>query len=472
VAGRRARTRGSPWTPVAAAGALTLALLAAGTDGTRSDWATATVSGSATTRTGTVAISHAYPSTTCVQPARTAASLACAGSIAPTTAATVAGVAATDAITNNGTLGSARLEADVRAPSCGPVRLANTASPTNPLLPRHGTTFHPSGGPMGGAGFVTLDGGSPGGYATSVVASTQPGGGLLSAGTLSGVGVWFRAAPGASGPLFSFAASPSNGAGSADRALYLDTNGRLRLVWNTSGSAIGPSATYTDDAWHFAHVTFGGVNVVLLGLIPQVTLWVDGVEQASTPLLSLAPMSSYSGYWHLGWAPTAVTGLATAHLAGSLSHFFVDNTGAIPSGATIGKPATPAAFTTAIGTVTDHWPLDDTGTTTFAGTLPATMTAPCSKVDVAWAFTNPASSAASLTPLSTFADGTWRPVTAPAAGETQTSTITVRRGTGWHPDLGGLRLHAPLSYRVRSVPVGSSWSQTFTWPGAEAAFVS
>lgn len=456
------------------AAALALGLLAAGTTATRSDWSAGALAGTGTARSGSLAFDHAYQATSCALGPRTSGDVACAGSIAPTTSPTPGGVSATDAISHDGTLGQDHLQAEVRAASCGPVQLANSATAADPLLPRHGTTFHPggAGGPMDGAGYVTLGGGSPGGYAASVVAAAQPGGGLLSAGTLSGVGIWFRAAPGASGPLFGFSSSPSDGAGSADRALVLDAAGRLRLVWNLSGSDIGPtSTTYDDGAWHFAHVTFGGVNVVLLGLIPQVRLWVDGVERASTPLLSLAPMSSYSGYWHLGWAPTAVTGQGAYLSAGtSLSGFVVDNTGAIPSGAAIGKPTTRAAFDAAIGTVTHHWRLDDPGTATFGGALPGTMADPCSRVDVAWSFTSPAATATTPTPLSGFADGVWRPVAAPPPGGTQTSTITTTRGTGWNADVAGLRLHAPLSHRVRSAP-SAAWSQTFSWSGAEAAFI-
>jgi hypothetical protein len=326
---------------------------------------------------------------------------------------------------------------------------------------------------MDSAGYVALDGASPGGYATSVVPATQPGSGLVSAGLLSGVGVWFKASAGTSGPLFSFGASPSNGTGNDDRALYLDSGGKLNLIWNLAGSKVGATATgYADNTWHFAYVTFGGVNVVLVGLIPQVTLYVDGAQQATTPLVSLAAMSSYQGYWHLAWAPTAVTGLGSAYFGGSLSNFVVVNGGSIPDGSTLGKPATQAAFNTATSAATDHWVLDDTGTSTFGGTLPGTMTAPCAQVKLDWTFTNPTGTAASATPLSTFADGTWHAVAAPGPGTTQTSTVTLRQGTGYSTDVAGLHLYAPLSHRVQTTPTGSTWSRTLTWSGAEAAFIS
>lgn len=463
-----------PWRTLLSVAAVALGLLAVSTDVTRASWTTGVLGGTSTVRTGELAVEHAYLAGSCSADPRVAGSQACSGSLTPTLGATAAGVSAVDTITNHGTLDADGLRAEVRATSCAPVKLDNRVSGGNPLLPRHGTTFSPTGGPMSGSGFVTLDGGNgggaPGGYATSAALATQPGGSLISTGTLSGVGVWFKAAPGTTGPLFSFGSSPADGTGAADRALYLDAAGKLRLTWNAADSTIGPtSLSYADDTWHFAYVTFGGINVALIGLIPQVTLWVDGVQQATTPLLSLAPMSSYPGYWHLGWAPTSVTGLGTAYVKASLSNFVVLGSGAIPSGTTIGTPTTQTAFNAAISNATDHWLLDDPGTTTFTGTLPATMTAPCTKVTIRWDFTGPAASPAVDVPLATFAEGTWRQVGAPGPGADQVSTITIKRGTDYSTDLSGLRLHVPLSHRVQTRPVGSGWTQTFTWSGQESA---
>ncbi len=453
--------------------AVALGLLAVSTDATRASWTTGVLGGTSTARSGELAVAHAYQATTCSAAPRTAGSQACTGSLAPTLGATASGVSAVDMITNHGTLDADDLRAEVSAASCAPVKLDNRVAGANPLLPRYGTTFSATGGPMSGSGFVTLpgaDGAAPGGYAASTALATQPGASLISSGTLSGVGVWFKAAAGTTGPLFSFGTSPANGAGAADRALYLDGAGKLQMRWNTTGSTIGPStSSFTDNAWHFAYVTFGGINVALIGLIPQVTLWVDGVQQATTPLISLAPMSSYPGYWHLGYAPTSATGLGTAYLKASLSNFVVLGSGAIPSGSTIGKPTTQTAFDAATSNATDHWLLDDAGTTTFTGSLPATMSAPCTKVDLTWALTGPAASPATDVPLATFADGTWHQVGAPAPGASQVSTITIKRGTGYSTDLSGLRLLVPLSHRVQSRPVGSGWTQTFTWSGPESA---
>lgn len=463
----RRRTAG-PW-GVALAG-LALLGLALGTSGTLSGWTDGSVANTAgSASAGTLAFTHAYQSTTCAQGLRTGGTLACAGSIAPTEATPASGsVTGTDTITDNGNLPASRLQHEFRAASCGPVMLANRKRSTNPLLARYGMTFHTSGGPMDSAGYVTLDGDSPGGYATSVVAQSQPPTSLLSLGTLSGVGVWFKASSGTTGPLFSFSASAANGGGDDDRAAYLDGRGRLNLVWNTYGSKLNSSASYTDGAWHFAYATFGR-SLFGFSLVQQVVLYVDGTSVDST-LLSFLPFDSYDGYWHLGWAPTSVTGLGTAYVAASLSNFVVINSNP-PSGSSIGKPATQADFNSRTSTSTEHWVLDDSGTTTFSGTLPSSMTSPCGMVTIAWATTNPAGTVTAATPLSTFADNTWHAVTAPGPGASQTSTITTARGSGYNTDISGLHLYVPLSHRVQSVPTGSSWQQTFTWSDATAAFI-
>ena len=456
------------WRALLSVAAVALGLLAVSTDATRSAWVTGVVGGTSTVRSGELAFSHAYQATSCSAARRVGGSQTCAGRLAPALGATAAGVASVDTITNHGTLGADDLKAEVRAASCGPVKLDNRVAAANPLLPRHGTTFSTSGGPMTGSGFVSLDGGAggaPGGYATSAGSSSLP---VLAVGTTSGVGVWFKAAPGTTGPLFSFGASPANGTGSADRALYLDATGKLRFTWNLAGSTATSSGSgFADNAWHFAYVTLGGT----LGLLPRIQLWVDGTQQADTtgPLLSV--LNSYLGYWHLGWAPTSVTGLSTAYATVSLSNFVVLNSASAPNGTTLGKPTTQAAFNSATAGATDHWLLADPGTTTFSGVLPATMTAPCTRVNIGWAFTGPAATPANDVPLSTFADGTWHQVGAPAPGASQVAALTIKRGAGYSTDLSGLRLYTPLSYRAQSRPLDSAWTQTFTWSGQESAVI-
>lgn len=468
--------RGGPRRLLGPACALVLVVLLVGSTTALAGWTTGSIGNTANSAaTGALAFTHTYPTGTCSSVVRSTGG-ACAGTLLPASVPTTGSASAADTITNTGTLGTARLEAEVRAQSCAPLQLANAKNAANPLLPRYGTVFNPtatsSDGPMGGAGYVTVDGASPGGYAAGVVAQAQPPTGLLDAGQVSGVGVWFRAAAGQSGPLFSFAASSTNGGGGNDRAVHLNSAGRIGITWNTAGSKLGPSsASYADGQWHFAYATFGGINVALLGLIPQVVLYVDGMEVATTPLISLSPLSSYAGYWHLGWARSAVTGVGVDHFTGSLSNFVVLNQSP-PDGATLGKPVSQTAFNTAIAaSVTEHWVLDDPGTSTYTGSLPGGAPSPCASVQVGWSTANPSGVVASGTTLSGLVASGWRVLPAPGPGTPQASTIQLQRAAAFHSYAEGLRLRVPLSYRVQSLPLGSSWTQQLDWAGAGSVLV-
>lgn len=459
--------------PVLGAAVLALAFcLAAGP--TYSTWSGGRLSNDTdTVATRSLAFTHAYQATTCSLGVRVGGTASCSGSIAPTAVTPSSGsIQATDTIANNGTAGTAQLLSQVRSPSCAAVMLANAATTGNPLLPRYSPSFLQIDS-YAGTNAVKLDGTSA--YATSVVAQTQPGGSLLSAGQISGIGIWFKAT--GAGPLYTFSASATNGTGNADRTLYLDANGKLNFVWRTAGTSIGPTGTgYADGQWHFAYVTIGGVNVALVGLIPQVTLYVDGAQQATTPLVSLGAYTVYSGYWHLGWAPTALTGLSTAYSSATVSDFVVFNGSTFPTATT--KPATQAAMDTFATGATEYWKLGDTGTTTYSGTHPVIgSTSPCASIDIGWAFTSPAGTgAASGTRLSTFADGTWTTIPAPAAGSSQTSTMTVSRDAGYNSYVAGLRLHPQFSWRVQTNTTSTwnaaiAWSQTFGWTDATAVII-
>jgi len=415
--------------------------------------------------TGSMSFTHTYASSTTCSGGPGASSVACSSS--------PLALPQTDAIVNTGTVPSAALSQTVAVSSCEPVSFTNTNVATNPLVDRYGTSFN-TPGPFAGAGSVTFDGTS--GYATSVVAQTQPPA-ALSVGSVSKLGIWFKAPIGTSGPLFSFGASPSNGSGNVDRTLYLDSSGQLSFVWNTSGSnSVGPSTKsggYADGAWHWAYVTMAGVSLVL-ATIPQVTLYVDGVQQAQTPLISLSGYTTYPGYWHLGYAPTATTGLSTAYFGGSLSDFVVINGLAQPNPATV--PNTSSVFLASYGmAATEWWQLNDTGSTTFTGTLPVvgagsgtTASAACKSVDLAWSFANPAGSAtSSATSLYTWVTNpaAITPVAAPGPGATQSATLAVTNDAGYNAYVAGLHLLVPASSTISITP-GAKWSLKFNWtPG-------
>lgn len=473
------------------AGLLALAVLAWGGGETMSGWATGTVRNSAdSAATGTLAFSHVYGSGGCSAGPSVTAAKACAGQLTPTAVTPSSGTtSAGDSITNNGTLRSASLTQQLSAASCAPVQFANSKNGGNPLLVRYGTAFSASGGPMGGAGYATFDGGAPGGYATAIAQQTQPTGpsGLLDLTTTStyGLGIWFRTAT--AGPLFEIGSSPSNAAATDDRILWVDGTGKMHLIYNQAGNAVAQTATtnYADDGWHFAYVVLSnsvvGVNVlgakVIVSATSTETVYVDGAQVASgSQSVSVSTVASSfnatTGYWHAGWAPVAKTGLGTAYFKGSLSNFLVWDTPNAPGAPTAANLATQSSFSAWAGSPTEWWPLNDPGTTTYTGSaLPASMSAPCSQVTIAVAFSSPTDSVPTQT-LSAFANGVARTVVAPDPATTQTMTTSVGRAASYNGDIGGLHLYVPLSIVETTKPASSAWTLTFRWADPTMAVIA
>ncbi len=420
----------------------------------------------------TLLYTHAYGSSTCTSVPTGAITdaiqtVACPSSLYPSAAAATR----TDAITANGTTPTVRVTQKVGVSSCGAVRLANRNNTSNPMLARYGTTFATTNGPMGNtAGYVSLDGGSPGGYGSSITAQSQPDPVL---GNTYGLGIWFRTSTATGGPLFGFGSSSSNVAGTNDRILYMSAAGKLGFVFNSAGATTGVTTTsYNDGQWHFAYVTLRYTGIII-SLTSVVTLYVDGTSVASGGGL-LVTFSSYTGYWHLGWSPTG-SGNPRTYFAGSLSNFAVLNNGSASSNLTVAT--TQTQYDTLTSAASEHWRLNDDGTTTVTGTLPAIgTTPPCSYVDIQWGFTNPLSCAASPSSttagctasitMTSFVAAGLQTVASAAPGTTQTSSITLSHdalytGTAVSNFLAGLMIYAPLTV---SMAVGSTpWSSTFSW---------
>jgi len=421
--------------------------------------------------TGRLAVQHAYQATTCSLDARSGASTSCSGSVLPTSAVIGgAGVSAADSVTNTGTFASGRLTERVSAASCATVQLANIKSASRPMLPRYATTFTATG-PFGGTNAVALDGTTA--YAASVAQQslTIP---LVGLGTTYGYGVWFKLpAGGGGGPLLSFGSNPTASGTTVDRTLFVNASGRLGFVANTSGSTLTQSSgsSYLDGGWHFAYAVMTITNVIIVGVTLGVTLYVDGTQVATSSSL-LNGASSYAGYWHLGWAPTSVTGLASAYLQGSLSNAVVSDSSPAAGAPNATQRSTQADFTAWASGATEHWVLGDSGTTTFTGSQPTIgATSPCTMVTIAWATTTPSGTVTAATPLSSFATGSTYTVPAPAAGATQTSTITLARHASYNAYVSGLRLKVPITFEVLTNPA-SSWAVSFTWSDAVAAVIA
>jgi hypothetical protein len=454
----------------AAAAALTgLGLLWAGTGTSLSGWTTAAVANQTNNAAdGTVAMTHTYPAGTCQTTARNAGALACNGSPLPSAQISAGGVSAADSITNDGTLTASQLVSEFRAVSCGTVKLANTQTATDPMLPRFATTFAQTD-PWGGTGALAL---GTNAYAADVVATNT----ATLLGSSYSIGVWFKVANGyaAGGPLMSLDASSTNSASAAGSPLlWMDTSGKIeyRVSGTLGTSASGTSAAaYNDGNWHFA------VLSVAATLVSTPTLYVDGAGGVTG--LGLAALTGGNAYWHLGWGDfTGVGSPPATTLAGSLAGAFVSASAVSSATRTsLYGAASAASYTTLVtglSGATHLWMLNDTGTTTYSGTLPVLgATAPCTMADIAWSATTPSGTIASAaTVLNTFANGSWHAVTAPTSGTPQTSTITMSRDATWNAYVSGLRLYVPIEHRLQAAPSGSPWIRTFGWSGSTAVVI-
>lgn len=467
---RRSRRRGpGRWALVLAA--LGMAVVWSASSGTLSSWNAGVVINSADTAlTGSLAVTHTYQSTSCVLTARTAGSTSCSGSIGPTSAATGGGVSGTDTITNDSALAASQYTSEFRAPSCAPVKFANTLTVADPLLPRYAVSFAQTD-KWGTSSAATLSGGSA--YAADVVATNTA---TLLGGSY-GIGVWFKVANGytSGGGLLSLDVSAVDGSSAAGSPLlWMDNAGKIRFrvsgTLGTSTSGVS-AAAYNDGSWHLAVLSVAAL------IVSTPTLYVDNAAGVSG--LGLSALTGGNAYWHAGWGDFtgAANAPTSAYLTGSLSGAFLA-AGTISSGSVVnlyGAGSAAAYSTTVQGlfAATHLWMLDDTGTTTYGGSLPTIgATSPCTMVDLAWTFASPAGTvSAAGTKLSAFADGTWHAVTGPGAAASQTSTVTLSRDATWNAYVAGLRLYAPLSHRL-SAPSSSNWTHTLTWGGAAAAFIS
>lgn len=437
----------------------------------------ATVTNTNTARAATLSISNSLGGSGCSATASGATTPStCTGSLYPNSATTSVAAGATNLITNAGTVSAGATTSSYRVPGCGPVSLANSisAGANGVLLPRGNAVFNPTPttGPLSGGtgGFITLDG-STGTYAASTGATSEPLIGAL--GSSLGLGIWFRTTSTSTSPLFSFSASPLvSTTATSDRTLYLDPTGKIGFIaagtaTTTVGTASGV-AKYNDGAWHFAYVSLSGSLVGgLTGY--SVTISVDAKPVGSpTTSALLGSLSSYSGYWHAGWA---LNSPAAGYFAGSLAGFMVDDSGSAPT--SISTVPTSYAFDTKD---TQLWTMADSGgsfdgTTVggvYTGTAyPSSAANPCSSVSVTWTLTNPAATIASGATLASL--NTAQTAADPDPGGVQTSTISLSHASGINSYLIGLIVYAPV---VSTYSVGTNWQVSFAWSAPAAGAVT
>jgi len=455
-----------------------LLLVWSGTTGTQSSWTSGRIVNSTNSASATkLAFSHAYPSgaSTCSL-SGPSTTTTCSGAIWSTAAATASAATKDDTITDNSTAAAGTaMYSQGQVVSCGPVQLVNAKDATNPMLPRYTVGFNATDN-WSGTNAVQLDGTQS--YAAAVKSESSIPSTVLSLGGTAGYGAWFRTTTTAGGPIFAFDTDPASAAGTTDKVLYMNAAGKLGFVFDSGGKTTGLSASaFNNGAWHFAYARLSITSALGIPVSSTATLSVDGVQVgSSTSLIG----SSGSGYFHVGWAPISGTtygsGLSN-YFNGWVSNAVVFLGGSAPA-VPAPNPASQAAFDTFSSSASHQYKLGDSGTTTFATAIGyVTGGDPCADVTLAW--TLGGASVFAATTLKTLATSGWLPSTAlaaPTPGNTQTSTTSVVRvaaGT-YDPDVAGLHLYAPLSYRVGLLsPPGTGWTLTFTWSGdASGVFIA
>ena len=391
-------------------------------------------------------------------------SLSCSRSTLPATLASSG--TSTQQVTLSATGGLSPTTAGYTASSCGPVQLADQSSASDPLMARGGLTFAQSG-PLTGSASLGLDGSS--GFATDIVSTT---GGLL--GSTFTEGIWFKTASGytGGGTLIGFGSSPSAVSdSSADKILSMTPAGKLNFaIAGTLGTSnTTTSGTYNDGHWHLAVVSVA--TLILTGI----TIYVDGSQVASSGGLTL--LTGYTGYWHVGWSPVSS---GSAYVAGNLSDAFVVQGTALASGAvsTLASASTQTAWNSDLSSdgASNSWSLGDSGTSTYAGTLPLIGTTnPCTMVAVAVGASNyciyspNSATAACATPtgssatLAQWAAAGSEPFPATAIGANATITTTMIRASTYNTTfMPGLRLYVPVTL-TEKLSAASPWYTTLTW---------
>ena len=374
----------------------------------------------------------------------------CTGTSLPTTTLSTTPTSASITLSQLGTLSPTASQ--LANGTCG-VQQASTSIGTDTAL-AYGDITYKMAGPLGGTS-VALN--SSSGSFDTLNSSTGPS-------TFTQV-AWFKTTT--SGSILSFANTyASSGAASWDRMIWIDPTGHVVAgVYPNAVKEIKSTGTYNNGAWHFVAVTLSATS--------GFRLYVDNAPVVSSATVTSA--QSYSGYWHIGWS-NAASGWtdppSSAYFIGSLAGIGVLPTAL--SATSIAALYASTTFSSYSSLVTSsapsaYWPLDDTGTVAFTGTIPG-ITSACALAQL----TVQASQGASTTCVAPAAAGA---CAAPSSGLTAASTLNVTIPTASTPspvtltvsmdvaaglsiDASGLRLLVPLIYSEQR----SSFSATLSYP--------
>lgn len=301
------------------------------------------------------------------------AAFACTGNTFPVTLGSSGTTTFAHTLADSGTV-SAKT-ATYSAAACGPVQLANTRTIGDPMLVHGTVSFAQSAGPLTGSGALGTDGVS--GFGGDVINATGP--------QTFSIGVWFKTSA-STGTVLGYSSSPNmNSLSHWDRHLYLTATGKLVFgVYPGSTQTVTSTASVNDGAWHFV---VGTVATPLPSGQPLMTLYIDGTSVGSLlePTSSGVGAEVGSGYWHVGFGNSDSGWSGNGkYFNGLIADAFVAPVALTAAQVTnLRNSATQTSWLTNVAATgaTHSWPLNDTGLTTFTGTVPNLTASPCTMVN-------------------------------------------------------------------------------------------
>jgi hypothetical protein len=345
--------------------------------------------------------------------------------------------------------GSVAYEGSVPGDSAS-TTLADASGNANTATAEGGVTLGAGGPSTLGGGAITPNGST--GWVQTANSYSNPEG-------FSIVG-WFKTSSSSGGTIIGFTnAQGTSGQTDADRMLWVDNSGKLVwAVWTGVSDEITSPSAYNNGAWHMVVAEIGSAGQ---------QLWVDGSEVASNG--SVTSAQSYTGYWHLGWAPEGGGGWADAptdlYLSGSLSQVAVIPTQVGSSQiSTLYNAGSYGAYAIDVGALspTAYWPLQDSASNVCATTeitVQQTVGSTNTCIFPAAAGTCAAPSSSSLvTGLGV------RSITAPTSSAAVTIKVTMELSSASPAGVLGLHELADIAFGT-SV---SSWTAQLAYPSASS----
>jgi hypothetical protein len=333
------------------------------------------VTGNGMFQSGTALLSDAIGATNCLSSPNSVGGITTNSTTCSTYPLAAAIGPSTTTLSNQGSINPSSVSLTSTS-NCGVQEFADTSTAgTNTGLPLGGATDGAAGtGPTSltdSPRSVAFDGSTGWGQTLTQVASPGP--------QTFSLAAWIKSST-ASSSIIGYTSTQSNTAPTNfDRMIWLDASGHVvfgirpgaTFEVNSSSST---AHDYADGAWHFVVVTVAPVTTTRA----TVLLYVDGnpvAGSASNETITASdPGQVSAGWWHLGWAYSSgwTDAPASSFWSGSMADVAVFPTALTAAKITMlyGK-TTQAALSTQVlaDAPTSYWPLQDTGSTTYTGSI-------------------------------------------------------------------------------------------------------